>query len=767
MKSLFLLPLFLALPLGLRAEARSADDYRKFALTHDGDVAKLIALFQFPVGEANTKAQAVLVSMGAKAVPELVAALGSWDGKTWTQAKGVLAKIGEVARKPVVEALSHKELYVRLHAIELLPKFGDLGPDRADAITRLKQSLKSEDALVRASSAQALGNLRVADAAPLVKPLLDELDWDVVACSARALAVMGDKTALPKLHSTFDRVKGSVETGRDLAWSMATLGDTYGMQFMLDGLAYPDDLVRESFFESFLDLTGVSRGYAPLSTFDERMNALANLRNWWASEGGAKALRTPRSLSIPGKLRAEVEALAKEIGGDDLRASTPSRNEEIVARFKEIGAPATPMIVDALKWPAGFSDKRAGLLRALAASPDPDALAAAIDAARDPVTAVALWAVETLGVLRNPAGIRAANDFAQRFEGLVATNKVPDGIGSADAVRALVARALARMGDSGGGELLLGLLWSRDPAARSAAEITLAEIYGKEDAKEAPVAASARRALADLPDARARELETLQKAWDDDVVRAEDLAGKAKTTEQRLVALAAYDKAEASVARYAALNPRAWQQDFERTRLGSDELADLVAKDNAWIEGARWRDALSLAERAGWSFSKAGNGVARFGPSGLSFEFAPDATKPPYWMSTSMVVFGASEAWRDYEVELEVEINSGGLALIDRSDSAGNGAWRTALFTGAWPPDLGDAKCNVESGRSVLLRTRVIGGVIERHGERGIEAPSETTNLSGERRFGGVGVAIPAGTKLRITALRVRPLRVDASAVAR
>src|SRR5688572_7966526 len=58
--------------------------------THEGDVEALVALFQFPVGEANRKAQDKLVELGAAAVPQLVAALGSWDGKTWTQAKNVL-----------------------------------------------------------------------------------------------------------------------------------------------------------------------------------------------------------------------------------------------------------------------------------------------------------------------------------------------------------------------------------------------------------------------------------------------------------------------------------------------------------------------------------------------------------------------------------------------------------------------------------------------------------------------------------------------------
>ncbi len=736
--------------------------------THEGDIVKLIALFQFPVNEANRKAQDVLISLGAKATPQLVQALGSWDSKTFAQAKGVLTRMGDVGRKAVVDAVAHPELYVQLHAMEALPKFGDLGPDRASAIENLKRGLKSQDALVRAGAAQALGNLRVADAAQFVHPLLDELDFDVVACAARALGAMGDKSALPKLHGSFDRVRISPETGRDVAWAMGALGDPYGMSFLLDGLDHRDDLVRESFFENFLDLTGASRGYAPMLPAEDRMLALANLRNWWVSEGGSKSLRAPRSLSIPGKLRAEVEKLAKEIGGDDLHASTPAKDETIVARLKEIGAAATPMLIDGLKWPSGFSDKRAGLLRALAASPDPDALAALIDASHDQVTAVALWAIEGLSALRDPAGIEAARQFAQRFEGLALNQRVPASLGSPDGVRALVARARARMGDDEGAEQLLGLLWSRDPAARASAEASLAEIYGMEHPKEAPVAVSARLALANLPDARARELDALQSAWETQVSAAEKLGALVKSTPDCLAALASYDLAESLLAPYAALNPRAWTQDFERTRQGSDDIAGLLAKDAAWIDSNVWWNLLSPTKRSGWSFSALGAAHAEFAADGLTLDFTPDATKPADWTATATLAFGAREAWRDYEVEIEVALDSGALLLIDRCDYAGNGSPSAVLFTnGNSPAEFSAAMGLVEPGKSVLLRQRVIGGSVVRHAERGIEEAAVTTEIPPQARIGGIGLTIPAGTKLRISSLRVRPLRVDAVALSR
>ena len=73
MKSLFLFSLIVALPLGLRAEARSADDYRKFALTHDGDVARGQKLFSEDARLLCVKCHSI-DGTASKAGPDLFAA---------------------------------------------------------------------------------------------------------------------------------------------------------------------------------------------------------------------------------------------------------------------------------------------------------------------------------------------------------------------------------------------------------------------------------------------------------------------------------------------------------------------------------------------------------------------------------------------------------------------------------------------------------------------------------------------------------------------
>jgi hypothetical protein len=541
---------------------------------------------------------------------------------------------------------------------------------------------------------------------------------------------------------------------------LGALGDTYGMSFLLDGLDYPDDLVRESFFECFLDLTGVSHGYAPRLVGEDRLYSLANLRNWWATEGGAGALRTPRSLQISAKQRAAIEAAIKEIGGDDMHASTPENDEQIIAKLREFGELATPMLIDGLKWPSGFSAKRVGILRVLADGKDPYALAALIDASRDQVTAVALWAVEGLGAIRNPAGIEATLQFEQRLEGLAAAQRVPRELGSADSVRALVARARGRMGDAGGGDVLLGLLWSRDSAARLTAEAALLELYGDEHPKEPSVAVIARRALEQLPEARARELETLQRAWDVAIEAAEQAGERAKTTAERLAALALYDRAEAATARYATLDARAFQQDFERTSAGSNAVAEGLQRDAAWIENLPWRDALSRLERSNWSLDALGNASAQFTEKGLVLQWNAAPNAPVDWNNTAALSFGARDGWRDFEYVIELKLEAGAFALVNRCDENANGEWSAVFATSDQDLSAGECfKLRVNPSDRILHTERVLGGVIV--SKRGIEDVT-IADASTQSRSGGLGLVLASGTRLVISSLKVRPLRIDA-----
>ena len=172
----------------------------------------------------------------------------------------VLEKIGEPAVPAVVAALGHEQLYVRLHAAELLARNGWKGA--GDEVSKkLRASLARPNALDRAFAATAFADLGIADAAPDLRKLLVDRDPDVVRAAALGLAKLGDKGSIDALKGALMRFEWP-ETRRDVASALARLGDPTGMPILLAGLDSKDDLIRESFFDAFFDVTGSRRSLA-------------------------------------------------------------------------------------------------------------------------------------------------------------------------------------------------------------------------------------------------------------------------------------------------------------------------------------------------------------------------------------------------------------------------------------------------------------------------------------------------------------------------
>ena len=114
--------------------------------------------------------------------------------------------------------------------------------------------------------------VRLKEAVPELVPLLSDRDPDVVRAAALALARLHAVETLPALTTalaaaTFD------ETRCDLAKALARLGSDRGIPVLLDGLDHRDDLVRESFFEAFFDVTGWHLCYDPHEKREERLEA--------------------------------------------------------------------------------------------------------------------------------------------------------------------------------------------------------------------------------------------------------------------------------------------------------------------------------------------------------------------------------------------------------------------------------------------------------------------------------------------------------------
>ncbi|HKE02085.1 MAG TPA: HEAT repeat domain-containing protein [Planctomycetota bacterium] len=769
-----------ALPEAIPAEAASPANLADFAQPKIGkvsvdvpdgsnpaDAEKLVALFQFPVLEANRRAQDALVKMGEPALPALVGALGSWDNKTWTQGQNVLVRMGPVAKASVLAALKNPDLYVRYHAREILPRFAD----NAGAEPALVDGLAMENPLDRTSSADALGRIGAKGAITKIRPLVDDLDFDVAAAAARALARLDDRESLPALKRTLARVRPTVETARDVAWAVCALGDPAGIPVLLDGLAYADDLVRESCFESYLDVTGRPFGYTPLSPFVERSAALAQLRAAWAAAPEGEWLRRPRSLGVKAPLRAEIAKLVLDAGGNDVYPSTPEATEKAVTRLLEIGAPAIPQIVDGLKWPAGFADKRAALLRVVSERPDVDALAACIEASRDPVFAVGLWAVRALEAIGDPHALAAVVAYEHRYESAVAAGREPSALGHPEDVRVALGRARLRLGDPEGARLMLRLLFSNERTARDAAEEIL-RAYDKSwhEKPGAPaVAADVRRALETLPESRTRWAEALRETWRGLVEKAETAADKADAPDEIRAALEGFDLAEEAVTRYSKIDESAFAVDFQRTAAGADGLAARLYDVPGLRAALPERRLLSPAERRGWGQSRSGLDVS-FDGERLVLEAPEDG--PGGTLSFGIGGAGgtatALEWWRDYELAFEIEIVRKGVRILDRYDPIWAIFHETSLTVDA-PGRPRVLYAPVAAGGKYEITHSVLGGDVVHRQHRLDDGPADgevnefRESVGSYVRKGGFVFQLDPGARVVIRNLRARVLRLDSA----
>ncbi len=451
------------------------------------DIEALIALFQFPVPQANGAARERLREIGLPAVPALIEALGSWDNKTYNQAMTVLDAIGRPARPAITAALEHDQLYVRLHARKLITRLVWRGADVEEPLAR---ALTAPAALDRASSAHAIGSLRIDSLEDELRRLLADPDPDVVREAALALSETGARDAVGELEAALGRAHYD-ETRRDLALALSRLGSTAGIQTLLAGLDHDDDLVRESFFESFFAVTGVHLGYDPFATRPDRLAAIAALQAWWATEGGPGALLPLDPLRDP-IAEAHARHLVGKLGGSDLGPSGSDADRSMEEELVGMGHYAVPALVRGLKYPSGFAGKRALVCKTLGRIGDPRSAPALAATLRDPVVSVAAWAAWALEGLGDPATLGALATYEQRVRTLIARKAVPNEAGPGDRLLAQVARARLATGDRSARRTLAALLLSADESARRLAFDSLQRLDGEDRGYDPGADAAAR-----------------------------------------------------------------------------------------------------------------------------------------------------------------------------------------------------------------------------------------------------------------------------------
>lgn len=428
------------------------------------DILALIELFQFPVPEGNRVGQNRLVEIGEPAIPALIEALGSWDNKTYNQAMKVLQRMGAKARPAITAGLDNEQLYVRLHTRKLIERLHWYDDEIGAALLR---GLSSGYPLDRASAAKTLGLVRATDSVEAIRPLLGDYDPDVVREAAIALAELGDSESVDAMKAAFDEAYFD-ETKRDLAVCMARLGSGAGVSFLIEGLDHDDDLIRESFFESFFAVTGMHAGYDPLAPRKVRLASISDLAGWWAANSTADVL-IPLSRDRDRFAEHHAKGLVDKLGGTDLGPTGSDQDRAMQEELIGMGGYAVPALVTGLKYPAGFASKRAQICTVLGQIGDPRATPALVATLRDPVISVAAWATWALEGQADPATIPALRRYEQRIRGLIATDTVPAAAGHGDALLAGVARAKMAAGDRSARRTLISLLLSDDLGARRSA----------------------------------------------------------------------------------------------------------------------------------------------------------------------------------------------------------------------------------------------------------------------------------------------------------
>ncbi len=450
------------------------------------EIARLVSLLEFHMPEARRLARERLTSLGEKAWPALIEALGSWSNETFNQAIELLASCGERALPVLRDALSNPNLYIRCHARFALAKI-EIAGDRRAVLDDLAKGLCMPHPLDRRSSAEALGELGDAAIASELRPLLADSDWDVVSAAARSLARLGDSESVAPIRRALDRAS-FMETKRDLAIALCELGSADGVPVLLDGLDEPDELVRSTFFEPFFAATGLHACYDPRAPRPERLESIARLRAQWATKGEVHDLRArPR----PAKSNADRAWQLVELLGGGTDVSPGGDDAASMDELVKLGADAVPALVEGLTFPSGYREKRERVCEALGRIGDPRAAPFLASALRDPYLSVSEWACWALEGARDPSVRPALSRYESRALALEAD---PNQHASAERMLARVARTRWMLGDETARTSLVDSLSSDELAAREIAIGALEERYGERRGYDPKASADERRA---------------------------------------------------------------------------------------------------------------------------------------------------------------------------------------------------------------------------------------------------------------------------------
>jgi HEAT repeat protein len=453
----------------------SPEPVRVPAGTDPEQIDRLAAMLESHLPEVRKQARERLAALFPASAEALVTALARWSNESFNEAIRTFLAIGSAAVPTLQRALTHRHLYVRCHARQLLAQL-DLGEARADVRAALLTALVADNPLDRRSAAEALGRVGDATSVPALRAGLGDIDWDVLHACATSLARLGDREAVPAIAAALRRSPWP-ETRRALAPALAALGSAAGVQALLDDLMADDVLQRELTFEVLFAITDQHGGYEPGAPSIERLEALARLQSWWSRHGGDEVVHGPTQ--IDASTRAQTWELVERLGGGS--DVVPAGDDDNVAReLLAFGEDAVPALLEGLTFPVGFADKRAWICRLLGQIGSKSSTPFLAAALRDPTPAVAdwaCWALERCGDADTPFQLRK---YANRVPALVGQDRGVGPDARADALLARAARVRLMLGDESARPELVGFLLSPNRDARALAIGALRDHYGED-----------------------------------------------------------------------------------------------------------------------------------------------------------------------------------------------------------------------------------------------------------------------------------------------
>ncbi|MDZ4774406.1 MAG: hypothetical protein SGI72_14860 [Planctomycetota bacterium] len=228
-------------------------------------------------------------------------------------------------------------------------------------------------------------------------------------------------------------------------------------------------------------------------------------------------------------------------------------------------------------------------------------------------------------------------------------------------------------------------------------------------------------------------------------------AAGAKGPAEAKAALAVYTKAEDEIIKLLNDATKKRLEEVKEYYIGhyremiteADLLSAIVFTPDA-IEKVAWLDLLSGEQKDKWQR-----------PGFTGWELKDGVIKGNTELasrSTAIMSIGDAEQWREYVLELEFAVLKGDAQVHYRlGASVNNASINIPLAT--------TGNSAFKPGQAVTMTTSIVGSTLKYSFTDPDHSPSEEILSWSTNRKGGIGLSVPPGCDIKVTKMRVRPLR--------